>query len=360
MVAVTGGLVLTLLATACGSNAKSSTPATTAATGTKAATNLSATLNASGATFPKAFYDEEIATFGDTNKGVTINYGGGGSGKGRQDLADQITDWAGSDSPIADADKAKFKGGDVLYFPTVVAPITLSYNLDGVAKLQLSPETVAKIFQREITTWNDAAIATDNPGVTLPSTAIVVAHRSDGSGTTDNFTKFLDRSVGGDKAIWKLKSGSTVEWPADTQGAEGNGGVAKIVKDTKGAIGYVDLSDAAANKFALASVKNQAGKFVAPTLEATSAAVAGVEAKADLTFSASWAAGDSSYPIAAQTWVIVYKKQTDKAKGSATKEWIRHLLTDGQKAAPDINYAPLPAALAQKALAQLDQIEIPS
>jgi phosphate transport system substrate-binding protein len=336
-----------------------------AATTAKAVSSMgplkAATLNASGATFPKAFYEAAIADFTKANKDVKINYAGGGSGKGRTDLADQITDWAGSDGTVKDEDKAKFKGGDFLYFPTVVAPITVSYNADGVDKLNLTPTVIAKIFQAEITRWNDPAIAADNAGAKLPDAAIVVVHRSDGSGTTDNFTKFLDASVGakGD-GTWKLKSGSTVEWPTSTTAAEGNGGVAKAIKDTKGAIGYVDLSDAKATGLKFASIQNQAKAFIAPTLEAASAAAEGAEVKADLTYFAGWAKGDKAYPIAAQTWIIVYKKQTDKAKGEATKAFINYVLTDGQKTAEEIDFAPLPKALADKAIAQLAMIEIPA
>ena len=384
---VIGGVLATLVFAACGSSKAASTTTTKSATATsaaagaattaasatttvttgatattvKAATDLKATLNASGATFPKACYGEAIAAFSEKNKGVTINYGGGGSGKGRQDLADQIVDWAGTDSPIPDADKAKFKGGDVLYFPTVVAPITISYNLDGVDKLQLSPDTIAKIFQLQIKSWDDAAIATDNPGVKLPATPIVVAVRSDSSGTTDNFTKFVDRASGtGGAGVWTLKSGSKVEWPAGVQAGEGNGGVAKIVGDNKGGIGYVDLSDALAAKLKTAAVKNQAGTFVKPDLAGASAAADGTTVNADLTYSAPWAKGAASYPITAQTWIIVYKKQTDKAKGTATKEFIRWVLTDGQKLAPTVNFAPLPKGIDDKALAQLDMIELPA
>ena len=384
---VIGGVLATLVFAACGSSKAASTTTTKSATATsaaagaattaasatttvttgatattaKAATDLKATLNASGATFPKACYGEAIAAFSEKNKGVTINYGGGGSGKGRQDLADQIVDWAGTDGTIADADKAKFKGGDVLYSPTVVAPITVSYNLDGVDKLQLSPDTIAKIFQLQIKSWDDAAIAADNPGAKLPATPIVVAVRSDSSGTTDNFTKFIDRASGdGGSKVWTLKNGSKVEWPAGVQAGEGNGGVAKLVGDNKGGIGYVDLSDALAAKLKTASVKNQGGKFIAPTLDAASAAAEGAEIKADLTFSLPWAKGDSAYPITAQTWIIVYKTQTDKAKGAATKEFIRWVLTDGQKLAKDVNFAALPTSLASKALAQLDMIVLPA
>ena len=153
------------------------------------------TLNASGSTFQKPYQEAAIEDFTKANAGVKINYGGGGSGKGRQDLADMVVDFAGADSPYKDEDKAKIKGGDVLYFPVLLGAITISYNLDGVDKLQLAPATVAKIFQRDIKKWNDKEIAADNPDAKLPDADIVVAHRSDGSGTTDNFTKFLNAAA---------------------------------------------------------------------------------------------------------------------------------------------------------------------
>jgi phosphate transport system substrate-binding protein len=371
---VLAGLVsLTLVAAACGSSSSKAAPTTAASTAsteapttaaaetttTAAAVKLSATLNASGATFPKTFYEEAIAAFTKDQSGVTINYGGGGSGKGRQDLADGIVDWAGTDGTIAAADLPKYKGGDVLYFPTVVAPITVSVNVKGVDKLQLTPATIAKIFQRQIKTWNDAAIAADNPGVTLPATAITVAHRSDSSGTTGNFTKFLELAVGKDNgAIWTLGTGSTVQWAADTQAGAGNAGVAQIISGTDGAIGYVDLSDAVDAKLNLVSVQNKAGKFVAPTLDGASAAAAGATVKDDLTYSPIWATGDASYPITSPTWIIVYKKQTDKAKSDATKAFLKYILTDGQKLASTVNFSPLPADLATKAIAQLDSITV--
>ncbi len=363
---VIGGLLsLALLATACGSDSSSSDSTTAPTTGgstettggaeTTAPSNLEATLNASGATFPKTFYEEAIAEFTAANAGVTINYGGGGSGKGRQDLADQIVDWAGTDGVIKEEDLPGFKGGEVLYFPTVVAPITVSYNLDGVEGLQLSAETIAKIFQAEITNWNDAAIAADNPDATLPDQAITVVHRSDSSGTTGNFTKFLEKAAGPDAGgVWKLGTDSTVEWPASTQGAEGNGGVASLVSSTKGSIGYVDLSDAIDSSLTYALVKNKAGNFAEATLENASAAAEGAEVKDDLTFSAIWAEGDTAYPITAQTWIIAYKQQTDAAKADALKAFITYILTDGQTLAADVNYAPLPKGLDEKALAQLD------
>ncbi|CAN5900358.1 phosphate ABC transporter substrate-binding protein PstS [soil metagenome] len=311
------------------------------------------TLNGSGSTFQKTFQETAIEEFTKSNGSIKINYGGGGSGKGRQDLSDLVVDFAGSDSAFKDADVAKIKGGDFLYFPVLLGAVTLSYHVDGVDKLQLSPDVAAKIFQRDIKKWNDPAIAADNPGATLPDADIVVVHRADGSGTTDIFTKFLD---GGSNGAWKLKSGSTVEWPADTQAGQGNGGVAQLVKSTAGAIGYVDLSDAKASGLKYASVKNAGGKYVEPTAASVSAAGEGIEVKDNLTFSAVNAKGDAAYPVTGQTWVIVYAKPADKKKGAALKAYLKFLLTDGQKLTTELDFAPLPKALADKAVAQLDKI----
>jgi phosphate transport system substrate-binding protein len=313
-----------------------------------------ATLNASGATFQKPYQEVAIEAFMKANKKITINYGAGGSGKGRQDFADQVVDFACTDAPYKDADLGKVKGGDFFYFPNVLGAITVSFNVDGVDKLSLSAPTLAKIFQREIKKWNDPAIAADNAGVTLPDADIIVAHRSDGSGTTENFTKYLDKASGG---AWKLKAGSTVEWPSDTQAGNGNSGVAQIVKSTKGAVGYVDLSDAKASGLKYASIKNQAGKFVDPTADAVSAAGDGIEVNDKLLFSALDAKGDTAYPITAQSWCMLYKKAKDPAKAAALKSYFKYMLTDGQKLLPEIDFAPIPKSLADKALAQLELVE---
>lgn len=315
---------------------------------------LTGTLNGSGATFPQAFYEEVIAGYNEVQPGVTVNYGGGGSGKGRQELQDQVVDFAGSDGLVKDEDRPKFKG-EFLYIPTITAPITVSYNLPDVKDLQLDADTIAKIFQRQITTWDDPAIKALNAAAKLPSTDITVVHRSDGSGTTENFTKYL---VAAAPTTWTLKSGSTVEWAADTQAGNGNTGVASGVKGTPGAIGYVDLSDANASDLQVAKLKNKAGKFVAPTVEATSAALAGATVNADLSYNPLNAEGAESYPIAAPTWILVYKNQTDQAKVDAFTSFMRFLLTDGQKLAEEIDFAPLPEELRKKALAQLDQIVV--
>ena len=188
-----------------------------------------------------------------------------------------------------------------------------------------------------------------------------MVHRQESSGTTGNFTKFLDLASGqAASGVWLLGSGSTVEWSPDTKSGTGNGQVAQVITSTDGAIGYVDLADAVKAKLTFASVKNKAGKFVAPTLDAASAAVAGATIAADLTFSAIWATGDAAYPITAQTWLITYATQTNKGKGTSIREFVRYLLTDGQTFAPSVNYAPLPVALATEAIAQLDQIVLPA
>jgi len=350
---LTAASLVGLLA-ACGGS-KSSDSTSKGSTG-DAAPLAAATLNASGATFPQPFYEQVIAGFSEKHSGVTINYGGGGSGKGRTDLQNAVVDFAGSDGLVKAEDVAKYKG-EFLYFPTVAAPITVSYKLDGVDSLQLSPETIAGIFQRQIKTWNDKAIAADNPGAKLPATAIAVAHRSDGSGTTENFTKFLKAAA---PAVWKLDSGSTVNWPTDTQAGNGNSGVAQIVSSTNGAIGYVDFSDAKASKLKFAKVKNKAGKFVEPTLDGASAALAGVTINDDLSYNPLWADGDAAYPITAPTWILAYKNQTDKAKAAALKAFLQYIYSDGQDMAAEINYAKLPDSLKQKGLAQVDKLVIPA
>src|SRR4249919_3122018 len=230
---------------------------------------LSGTLNGSGSTFQLTFQQTAIQSFKSTQPGITVNYGGGGSGKGRTDLASGTVQYAGSDSPIPAEEKAGFKGKTVLYFPNVVGPITVSYNLPGVKALKLDAPVIANIFQAKITKWNDPAIKSINPGVSLPSTAVTIARRSDSSGTTSNFSNFL---VQGAPGVWKLGTGSTINWPANSRGGNGNGGVAQIVKSTAGAIGYVDYADAKASGLTFASVKNKAGDYVAPSLSAATAA----------------------------------------------------------------------------------------
>ena len=314
---------------------------------------LSGTLNASGSTFQLTFQQEAISSFKTVQSGITVNYGGGGSGKGRTDLASGTVNFAGSDSPIPTAEQSGFNGKTVLYFPILIGPITLSYNLSGVSKLQLSAPVVAGIFGGKIKTWNDPAIKADNPGATLPSTPVVLAVRSDSSGTTANFSKFL---VEGGGSAWTLGSSSTIKWPANSHAGSGNAGVAQIVKSTPGAIGYVDYATAKASGLSYASVKNKAGSFIAPSDTSASAAAGQATVGSDLTFSAVWAPGATSYPITYQSWDLVYQTQSDANTAKMLQAYLGYLLGDGQKLLSQLGYAPLPANIDQQAQAQLSKI----
>jgi phosphate transport system substrate-binding protein len=345
---------LALALTACGgdddSTAGSST--TPSAAGGIDYASLSGDLKASGATFPDAFYQAVLEKFADVAPNLNITYNAVGSGTGKEEFGQGITDFAGTDSLVKEGDGPT--AGSFLYVPTVAAPITVSYNLSSVSELKLSPETLAGIFQRDIKKWNDPKIAADNSGVTLPSTAITVAHRSDGSGTTNNFTKYLDAASNG---VWKLGTGDEVAWPPDTQGGEKNAGVAQLVKQTDGAIGYVDLSDATESGLTFASIKNKDGTFVQPTLDGVKAALAGAEVADDLTYNPLNAPGADAYPITAPTYILVKTKYDDTNKGKAVKGFLTYVLTDGQALAQSVNFSGLPDSLKQKAMAQLDKIE---
>jgi phosphate transport system substrate-binding protein len=314
----------------------------------------SVTINGSGSTFQKAFQEVAIEGFTTLHPTITVNYGGGGSGKGRQDLADMVTDYACSDAPFKQADKARIKGGELVYVPILLGAITVSYNLPGVDKLQLSADTIAKIFQREITTWNDPAIAADNPGVELPAIDIVVAHRSDGSGTTEQFTLYLTKAA---PDAWKLGSASSVPWPADTQAGNGNSGVAQIIRTTPGAIGYVDLPDAKASGLVYARVKNKAGTYVDPSVASAQAAGDGIRIAEDATFVAVNAGGPAVYPITAPTWCMAYVTPGDASKAAAIKAYFQYMITDGQKLLPEIDFAPLSTALKETAIAQVAKLQ---
>jgi phosphate transport system substrate-binding protein len=314
-------------------------------------------LNGSGSTFQQTFDQTAIQAFQDANKGITINYAGGGSGKGKTDLQTKTVDFAGTDSLVKDADLPSYQGGKILYFPIAAAPITVSFNVKNVDSIQLSPQTLAKIFSGTVKKWNDPAIENDNANATLPATDIVIVHRAEASGTTSNFTKYLVAAGG---AAWTLGSGDTVEWPSSSQAGQGNSGVAQKISSTDGAIGYVDFSDATQAKLKFASIQNKAGKFLTPTLAGASAAVASSKIADDLTYSPLDQAGADAYPITAPTWIIAYATQGNKAKGTALKSFLTFVLNDGQALAEGVNYAKLPASLQQKAIAQLTKLQIPA
>jgi len=315
--------------------------------------SLSGTLNASGSTFQLPFQQAAIQAYKSIQPGMTVNYGGGGSGKGRSDLAAGVVQFAGSDSPIPSDEIANFKGKTVLYFPVFLGPITMSYNLSGVSSLKLTPTVIADIFQGKITKWNDPALKSINPGVSLPSTPISLAVRSDSSGTTANFSLFLQTA---EPSVWKLGSSSTINWPSSAHAGNGNGGVAQIIKSTPGAIGYVDYADAKASGLSYASVQNKAGKYIAPSPSSASAAGTTVTLAPNLTFAAVWSSDPAAYPITYQSWDLVYQKQSSTNTTKMLKAYIGYLLGDGQKLLNPLGYAPLPANILSKAKAQLSKI----
>jgi len=360
---VAGALAFALLAAACGDDSGSSSSDTTAAAGTTtaggaastasptSAVKLSGTLQGSGSTFQKPYQDEAIAAFTKKNSGLTITYAGGGSGKGRTDLQQKTVDFAGSDAPYPTGQEP----AGILYFPILLGGITLSYNLSGVKDLKLDPDTTAKIFSQTIKTWNDPAIKALNPDASLPSSSIVVVHRADGSGTTQNFTEWLKETA---PSSWTLGSGSTVNWPAGEQAGTGNAGVANAIKQNTGSIGYVDLSDAKGAGLTYAMVKNQAGKFIEPTSESSSNAGLGlgVNIPDNLVFSALNTSHPDGYPITYQSWMMVYAKQSDTGKALALQAYLAYLLGDGQSTLKDLDFAPLPKNIQDKAVAQLSKI----
>jgi phosphate transport system substrate-binding protein len=355
-VATAGFAVAALALAACSSSSSSSTSSAAGSTSSASASSnssLSGTLNGSGSTFQTVFQEAAISAYKSVAPNVTVNYGSGGSGKGRTDLASGVVNYAGSDSPIPSSETASFKGKTVLYFPVIIGPIALAYNLSGVTNLKLDPATIAGIFQGTITKWNASQIAADNPGVSLPSTTITAAVRSDSSGTTQNFTLFLKNA---EPSVWTLGSSSTIKWPTSARAGNGNPGVAQIVKSTPGAIGYVDYADAKASGLSMAEVKNSSGAYIAPSPSSASAAADGATIASNLTFAAAWAPGASAYPVTYQSWVLVYATQPTANDAALLKGYIGYLLGAGQQLLPNLGYAPLPSSLDQKAVAQLSQI----
>jgi phosphate transport system substrate-binding protein len=361
--ALLAGLALTA---ACSSGDDDASTPTTAASGTDttAATgdgsgsdidfaSLTGEITGSGSSFQDTFEQEAIAAFLEQAPDTNVTYNAVGSGQGKQEFGQGLTDYAGTDSLVKADGSDGVEAGSFVYVPITAAPITVSYNLDGVDELQLSAATLANIFDRDITSWSDPAIADENPDATLPDQDITVVHRSDGSGTTSRFTSFLEVAAPDD---WALGHGDTVEWAADTQAGEKNAGVAQLLTSTDGAIGYVDLSDADAAGLVYASIENSAGNFVAPTLEGASAALDGADVPDDLSINTINAPGDDAYPITAPTFVLLRTAYDDPAIADLVKGFVTFLLTDGQDLAEGVGYAPLPDALREQALGQLDSV----
>ncbi|MGH7663881.1 MAG: phosphate ABC transporter substrate-binding protein PstS [Gemmatimonadaceae bacterium] len=314
-------------------------------------------LTGAGATFPYPLYSRWFSEYADET-GIRINYQSIGSGGGIRQLSEGTVDFGASDSPMTDEEIAGARG-PVLHIPMVLGAVTVTYNLPDVADtLSLTGEVIADIFLGNIRKWNDARIAALNPGVALPDEDILVVHRSDGSGTTFIFTDYL----GSVSSAWASGpgTGKEVQWPVGL-GAKGNEGVAGQVSQTPGAIGYVELAYATQNGLSVAKVRNRAGEFVAPSVQAVTAAAAGVADSlppdTDYRVSIVNGPGANAYPISSFTWILVYREQMDARKGQILVDFLRWALTEGQERAPELDYAPLPDAMSAALLAKLDSME---
>ncbi len=315
-------------------------------------------LNGAGATFPYPIYSKWFAEYA-RQTGVRINYQSIGSGGGIRQLTERTVDFGASDAPMSDEEMAKLPA-PVLHFPTVLGAVVLTYNLPGVtAPLKLTGPVVADIFLGKITRWNDTRIASLNRGMKLPSSDILVIHRSDGSGTTYIFSDYL-AAVSPEWARGPGK-GKELKWPTGL-GAKGNEGVAGQVKQLPGAIGYVELAYAKQNHLPVAELKNAAGRFVAPTLASITAAAAGVAAKlpenTDYRISIVNAPGADAYPIASFTYLLVYRHQPDPVKGKKLVDFLRWYLREGEQSAAALDYAPLPPEIVARLERRLNTITV--
>jgi phosphate transport system substrate-binding protein len=345
---------------ACGSSSSSSSSSTSGGSGTSTSSGGSSggssSVNGAGSTFAAPIYQQWGSNL--KSQGVSVNFNGVGSGAGIAQLQAGTVDFAGSDPAMKPTEVSAAKG-PVLQFPVAFGGITVSYNLSGVKTgLKLDGPTLANIFLGKIKTWNDSAIKSLNPGVTLPSTSITVVHRSDSSGTTKGFATYLSDY----SSAWTAAAGKpdkTVKWPTGT-GAQGNSGVAAAIKQTPGAIGYVEQAYALQNGFTFAAIKNSSGSYIVPSLAAASAAAEGIKVPPDLTISVINSPNPTAYPITSQTFVIAYKDMckagVSQSVASGVKKFITYGLGAGQGVEKQLDYAPLPAALLSKATAQLSEL----
>ena len=344
-----------LVVAACGSsNSSSSAPAPSGgSSGSSSSSSGSGTISGAGSTFAAPIYMQWGSTL--KGQGLTVNFNAVGSGAGIAQLQSATVDFAGSD-PAMKPDEVKAAKGPVAQFPIGFGAITVSYNLSGVKSgIKLDGKTLGDIFLGKVKTWNDPEITALNPGMSLPSTAITVVHRSDSSGTTKAFTTYLSDF----NPAWTAAAGmpdKIVKWPTGT-GAKGNSGVAAAIKQTSGGIGYVEQAYALQNGFTYASVKNSSGKFIAPTIEAASAAAEGIKVPPDLTISTINSPNPAAYPITSQTFVIVYKDMCkagiSQGAASGVKKFLDYGLGAGQAVEKQLFYAPLPSSLLSKAKTQL-------
>ena len=319
----------------------------------------SADLTGAGATFPYPLYSKWFSDYA-REKGVRINYQPIGSGGGIRQISEQTVDFGASDAPMTEQELAGAKGGRILHFPTILGAVVVTYNLPGLTEpLRLTGELISRIYRGEITKWNHPDIAAVNPGARLPASDILPAYRSDGSGTTFVFTDYLAEV----SPAWRAgpARGKQVDFPAGI-GGKGNEGVAGLVKQTPGAIGYIELAYARQNDLPAAAVQNSSGNFIVPAAPTITAAAAGalerLQGATDYRVSVVNAPGEQAYPISSFTWLLVYETQADAAKGRALSDFLRWAYTDGQRSAETLGYAPLPESLTRQLTQRLDSLRI--
>lgn len=311
-------------------------------------------ITGSGATFPAPLYQRWAADFGKANANVKVNYQGVGSGAGVKDFLSDLTDFGASDVAMSDEEIAKV-GGNVLMFPATAGTVVLAYNIPGVPPgLKLSRAVCAGLFLGTVENWSDPSIAKDNPGLALPNLPVTIVDRSDGSGTTAVFTAHL-AAINPDFSR-KVGSGKSVTWPVGLAG-KGNDGVTALIKQTPGAVGYVEYGYAVNNKLPMASLQNKSGAFVVPSIEGGAATIASVALPENFRAFITDPEGPNDYPIVTFTWLLVKKQYADSAKAAAVKAFVSYALTKGQATAPQLGYVTLPPQVVAKAQAALGSIQ---
>jgi phosphate transport system substrate-binding protein len=312
-------------------------------------------INGAGATFPYPIYSKWFSEYNKLHPDIQINYQSIGSGGGIRQLTNQTVFFGASDGPMTN-EQLQAAGFHILHFPTVLGGDVPVYNIAGAPDLKFTGPLLADIFLGRITKWNDAAIAKENPGVQLPGDDITVVHRSDGSGTTYIWCDYLSKV----SPEWQKKVGvaTSVNWPVGV-GGKGNEGVAGLVKQTPGSIGYVELIYAIQNKISYGSVKNSSGKYLKASLETVTAAAGGAEGKmpADFRVSITNAPGDEAYPISSFTWLLLSESPKDKQRSQAMVDFVKWALTDGQAFTRDLGYAPLPASVVKLEMEAIKRIK---
>ncbi len=314
-----------------------------------------ATLQGAGATFPNPLYQRWLSEYGRLNPNVRIDYQSTGSGAGIRQIQQRTIDFGATDSPMSD-ELLRASPGEILHIPTVLGAVVVTYNLSGVSQtLRFSPDVLADIYLGRITRWDDARIRADNAGANLPAADITVVRRADGSGTTAVFTDYLSKV----SQEWRdrVGTGTAPQWPTGL-GGRGNEGVTGMIRGTPNTIGYVELAYAVQNNLPVAQLKNKAGNFVSPSLEAVTAAAAESlpTTPEDLRVSITDAAGATVYPISAYTYILVYKDQPDGAKGRALVDFLWWAIHDGQSFARELQYAPLPPDIVRRAEMRINSI----